>query len=129
MIMRTLQNNFTMPEQSKRLLELGLPAESADCYYTQEKIEDNVYWFDLHIKREYQPHTSLHASTIWGEILPCWSVGRLIEICLKCSTLEQRQVRFLCNSDRDEYSIIDFTIAVLESGITTNQMDFSKLED
>ena len=26
-----LQNNFTTPEQSKRLLELGVPADSADC--------------------------------------------------------------------------------------------------
>ncbi len=29
--MKQLQNNFTSPEQSKRLLELGLPADSADC--------------------------------------------------------------------------------------------------
>ena len=124
-----LQNNFTTPEQSKRLLELGVPAGSADCYYTQEEIEGNMYWFDLHIKREYQPHTSLHASTIWGEILPCWSVGRLIEICLKCSTIEQRQVRFFCNGDDDEYSLIDYVVTALESSVMTNHMDFSKLED
>ena len=31
--MKTLQNNFTTPEQSKRLLELGVPADSADIYY------------------------------------------------------------------------------------------------
>lgn len=31
--MKKLQNNYTTPEQSKRLLELGLPADSADCYY------------------------------------------------------------------------------------------------
>jgi hypothetical protein len=29
--MRKLQNNFTTPEQSKRLLELGVPVDSADC--------------------------------------------------------------------------------------------------
>lgn len=29
--MSKLQNNFTTPEQSKRLLELGVPADSADC--------------------------------------------------------------------------------------------------
>ena len=31
--MAKLQNNFTAPEQSKRLLELGVPADSADCVY------------------------------------------------------------------------------------------------
>jgi hypothetical protein len=30
--MKKLQNNFTTPEQSKRLLELGVPADSADLY-------------------------------------------------------------------------------------------------
>ena len=31
--MKTLQNNFTTPEQSKRMLELGVPADSADMVY------------------------------------------------------------------------------------------------
>ena len=37
--MKQLQNNFTTPEQSKRLLELDVPADSADCYwlYTQKR--------------------------------------------------------------------------------------------
>lgn len=36
MIMKTLQNNFTTPEQSKRLLEVGVPADSADFYWKHE---------------------------------------------------------------------------------------------
>ena len=31
--MKTLQNNFTTPEQSKKLLELGVPIDSADMFY------------------------------------------------------------------------------------------------
>lgn len=60
--MKTLQNNFTTPEQSKRLLELGVPAWTADCFYSESgKIE---------IK-----------NTALDELFPsCWSVGRLIEI-------------------------------------------------
>lgn len=30
MTIKRLQNNFTTPEQSKRLLKLGVPADSAD---------------------------------------------------------------------------------------------------
>ena len=35
MAIKKLQNNFTTLEQSKRLLELGVPADSADMYYKQ----------------------------------------------------------------------------------------------
>ena len=31
--MKTLQNNFTTPEQSKKLLELGVPIDSADMFW------------------------------------------------------------------------------------------------
>ena len=36
------QNNFTTPEQSKRLLELGLPIESANIvyYHTPDSLHD-----------------------------------------------------------------------------------------
>ena len=39
--MKQLQNNFTTPEQSKRLLELGVPANSADCYLTKFGIDED----------------------------------------------------------------------------------------
>ena len=120
--MKTLQNNFTTPEQSKRLLELGVPADSADCYYTQEEIEGNMYWFNLHIKREYQPHTSLHASTMWGEILPCWSVGRLIEIFEICTPYKIEQ--FVFTGTYIEQICKAFLFAK-----EMKSLDFSKLEE
>ena len=78
--MKKLQNNFTTPEQSKRLLKIGVHADSADCYWqlrsdtlaeyleyrcyigTIPAIIDNLYSFRN------------------GYTIPCWSVGRLIEI-------------------------------------------------
>ena len=55
--MRQLKNNFTTPEQSKRLLEIGVPTWTADCYYNE--------YGKMEIK-----NTAL-------DILytPCWSVG------------------------------------------------------
>ena len=77
--MSKLQNNFTTPEQSKRLLELGIPINSADCYISNEKI------FVLH-NCTYQENFNddlnlarLHLIDI-PHYTPCWSVGRLIEI-------------------------------------------------
>lgn len=70
-----LYNNFTTKEQSKRLLELGLPIDSADCFfdgweklvYRDERYNDSNF-FETH-----------------PECVPCWSVGRLLEIICKCS--------------------------------------------
>ena len=77
--MKKLQNNFTTPEQSKRLLELGVPADSADCYYlnrlgsvwVRRVSDEHMFWF----------------SNIDRTPIPCWSLGRLMEIyAISCPT-------------------------------------------
>lgn len=81
--MKKLQNNFTTPEQSKRLLELGVPADSADCFHPtdlqQNPIEDATPTIIT-----YQLDTD---EIEWDKVsaFPCWSVGRLIEIFNECS--------------------------------------------
>ena len=121
--MGKLQNNFTTPEQSKMLLELGVPAWTANIMF-----DTNRRRYDL-IETEDESWAETQRTLFYnGGAIPHWSVGRLIEIGLKCSTLEQRQVRFFCYGDDDEYSLIDYVINVLESGVMTNHMDFSKLE-
>jgi len=129
--MKKLQNDFTTPEQSKRLLELGVPEWTANWKLSKlvkdshgQKPKDKHDWV---VNRK--DYTHMIVGFMKYDYLPCWSVGRLMEICLKCSTLEQRQVRFFCNGDNDEYSLIDYVITALESGVMTNHMDFSKLED
>ena len=124
--MKTLQNNFTTQEQSKRLLELGVPEDSADCYLLRTHTKGDTFIVEVLHDELYSKKDKF---TNMLEYLPCWSVGRLIEICLKCSTLEQRRVLFYCNGDDDYYDFMDYTITVLESGIMMNHMDFSKLEE
>lgn len=63
--MSKLQCNFTTIEQSKRLLELGLPAWTADCFY-------DAYG------RKFTQYESLFND--YPHLTPCWSVGRLIEM-------------------------------------------------
>jgi hypothetical protein len=72
--MKTLQCNFTTPEQSKRLLELGVPAWTADCYYYGD--------FDKHPKVSYIDADRDYNWNLESEYYPkpCWSIGRLVEI-------------------------------------------------
>lgn len=110
--MKKLQNNFTTIEQSKRLLELGVPADSADCIFTR-------YSKDEKWKRRF-------IEDVVGEQLfcnkdfyfPCWSVGRLIEIygILRGVT---------CILSLDTTDTIDDIIACFER----NKLDFLKLEE
>lgn len=107
--MSEIHKKYTTPEQSNRLLELGVPKWTADCF-------DGGFPIGIRVV----------PSPFFVPSDPCWSVGQLIDICLKCSTLEQRQVLFFCNGDDDNYDLMAYTINVLESGIMKNHMDFSK---
>ena len=76
--MKKLQSNFTTPEQSMRLLELGVPADSADCYYLREH-EDKVYLFQNQ-KESDNCISKIRLRIGLGHAMPCWSVGRLLEM-------------------------------------------------
>ena len=71
---------FTTKAQSKELLKLGVPANSADCYYgfegkeifvRQNKEQKSEKIFEpIYIPERKAPYVCI----------PCWSVGKLIEI-------------------------------------------------
>lgn len=121
--MKKLQNNFTTPEQSKRLLELGVPADSADCYTI---INNDVYNKDeIRVRQnEYEINYSFFNNKHYN---PCWSVGRLIEISRVSTTLPEEQYMFPFWYDIQDN--VEWAIRVLESGIRTGNIDFSKLEE
>ena len=115
--MKTLQNNFTTPEQSKRLLELGLPADSADCYHDLSLNRrgmlaiNGVYSLDVPYNHFFSDGKHCY--------LPCWSVGRLIEIYFICSFQPEILIDYTIED------LIDYLVSLFESVA----MDFSKLED
>lgn len=83
--MKHLQNNFTTPEQSKRLLELGVPADSADCYLLRTFTKGDTF-IVKHLHDELYSKKDKFTNIL--EYLPCWSVGRLIEIYELCTGYE-----------------------------------------
>ena len=119
--MKKMQENFTTPEQSKRLLELGLPADSADCYYGA-----------LGFGNRYHKYPSICCCDGFsGNIdIPCWSVGRLIEIIMLCGTSANHKLRPILDSDLYEtyYTLIEYLVQELEEN-AEDWYDFTKLED
>ena len=111
--MKILQNNFTTPEQSKRLLELGVPADSADLYYQDYGSIPMVVWTltqPLDLRR--------------GILKPCWSVGRLIEIYDICRCYIED-----CDEVYGKETYIETFISAIEEAILDDMFDFSKLEE
>lgn len=113
--MKKFNIDYTTPEQSMRLLELGIPANSADCYYDHfgyKNIRDCEFelasnFFDNSIQKYYYKYDGA---------IPCWSVGRLMEIWHMC-----KGWRWVYMTDR---AIIDEIVEDFE----LLNLDFSKLE-
>ena len=121
MAIKKLQNDFTTPEQAKRLLELGVPADSADCFYDKHFFGGNIVQTRMY--REWSKRHDLFSGIFRDIITPCWSVGRLIEIYELCYA--QEYIR-----DAGTPLMEDVLSAIYDAiNDTTEQWDFSKLED
>jgi len=146
--MKPLQNNFTTPEQAKRLLELGVPVDSAD-YYVHIS-ECTKYNFDEKHEETYKKceygviggsgifgneiPARLHLSDGSPEYLPCWSVGRLMEIAHICSgsTLSYKEEAEELEKFKEEHkceTLIEAVILCIKDAISIGRLDFSKLDE
>lgn len=117
--MKTFQSNFTTQEQAKRLLELGVPADSADMCYpvlpcndgsTIQTTEMVIAFVDSEIKTK-------------DTCIPCWSVGRLIEIYCLATGIEYIKI------GTSEISLIELMIKMIEIAVKVKTFDFSKLDE
>ena len=123
--MKLLQNNFTTPEQSEKLLAMGIPANTADLYYERHseiKFERlNIRLNKIELADDFFEKHSLYT--------PHWSVGRLIEIYISCIEHYTGDERLTFGQDTVRLGMIDCIIAAIEVGCDDGDMDFSKLED
>lgn len=126
----TLQNNFTTTKQSKRLLELGIPAWTADCYNTIKhigKIPDDATYKDVWQMSIWRDENGNHI-----EMYPCWSVGRLLEIYLICNEVVCGVTELHHSAikvDVREFNIVEYIIRKLSNKVKKNKSFFSKLEE
>lgn len=116
--MNELQKDYTTPEQSKRLLELGIPIESANivCYHTPDSLHDPYFITE---KRQIENLKS-------GKGVPCLSVGRLIEIIKICSDLDPILGYQIAYNTKHQPSLLHIVMQIIEDYI--NDLNFSKLE-
>ena len=129
--MSNMKNNFTTFEQSKKLIELGVPVDSADCvgYIVDKSIDICSEYFQkgetritaINPRHTYTQVTTLKCGEVWlDEPFPCWSVGRLIDIINNSTKLGYL---VLYSSD----ILIERLIKVIENHSKFNEIDFSKL--
>lgn len=134
--MSKLQNNYTTKEQSKQLLELGVPADSADCvaHIVDNSIdlyEDFFLKGDVRISVINERHTYTKATTLndgdrWlDEPYPCWSVGRLIEILKEC-IIDKSELEEIFEYLKDCIDTVDTLLQMYKEW--KDFIDFSKWE-
>jgi hypothetical protein len=103
-------------------LELGVPADSADCYI----------WESLIFVRNNRMKDKGFFENIKEEISPCWSVGRLIEIYLICNEVIDNVTELHHSAikiDVREFNIVEYIIRKLTNKIKKNKDFLSKLEE
>ena len=119
-----LQNNFTTPEQSKRLLELGVPADSADMYYHLEN-------YQYYVRDEFSIKQNDFFEFYKNIFYPCWSVGRLMEIfdicCYSETDVNEKWENY--NELHKGQTYINYIMYVFDHNYMCGKLNFSKLED
>ena len=121
--MKTFQNTYTTIEQSKRLLELGLPKDTADMFYSEL----------LHGGYETYPYICIGHYVDSLTTVPCWSVGRLMSIIDICN----KETKNFTGDYPTPFTIdnqlgityIEYLVNAIEYGIESDELDLSKLED
>ena len=123
--MDTFEEIYTTIEQSKRLLELGLPANTADCYF--ERYKPGKY---CRVQvRQNSIETSDNFFKKYGDgdlynYYPCWSVGQLIKIYLQCCN-ESETFSACVILSKPFFKDVEYILKYIEEDIEF--LDFSKL--
>ena len=106
-------NNFTNIDQSKLLLENGLPIDTADCFYLGDQIN---------IRKGNELESNFFEKTC-NDTFPCWSSGQLLEIDLLCK--EEDDAVWFFNRN-NESSLNNFIFERIVLKLKNNKYDFSR---
>lgn len=113
--MKKLQSDFTTQVQSKRLIELGVPVWTANCYFRIDLYSSKI---EMCFTKE---------DSLIYDYIPCWSVGRLMNIFDICCAISDYNDWFNTQCVPNEY--VAYIIGCYERAIDSKMLDFSKLEE
>lgn len=114
-------SNYTTPKQAEYFIQLGVPAETADCLMYEWKLKDGTIRYQIQARNLGGIKRKRHHA---GK--PCWSVAQLQKIFLTCVNSPNPFANFVVLNKGD-----------LEVGLATAMMhyfykyklDFSKLKE
>lgn len=89
---------WTTLEESKQLVEMGLPVETADMSYTWDFDDSRYVITTIPAKDWIVPKYA--ESTKIKQVLPCWSLGALLELIPDKITYSDFKIK---DNDKDEY--------------------------
>lgn len=97
--------NYTTQEQVQKLLDLGVPVDSADMYYKHTALRPYIF----------NDNCLFSAYSKVEDIVPCWSVGQLIKIYLICNPYESdHDLMFMLTSGVETPDLCYYIITWLE---------------
>ena len=104
MKLKDLQSNFTTPEQSLKLLEMGFSASTADCYFDSW---DQIRWRILGDLDE-------NFFEKYPQYIPSWSVGRLIALINNHSSTMPILCYQMAYNTRHKNSLIEIVLQFIQ---------------
>lgn len=115
--------DYTTPEQAQKLIDLGVPTWTADGdYYYSSSADINDVIPEVLPRDEHYEDWNSFGEMVDYISMPCWSVGRLIQLLTKCS-VNKSQVIF--NSNKSPIQTICDDLSMC---ISRNLIDFNKLK-
>ena len=121
---------FTTQEQSKTLLELGVPRDTADFKYVPQRTFNTYFLADpadgLDDSKVFYPNEPTFNGTGVREWdIPCWSIGRLFQILSIC--YDHPRCTYVI--DMSIFPDMESMIGDIEYNVKNGMVDFSKLNN
>jgi hypothetical protein len=118
--MHGLSSDITNIDQSKKLVELGIPIKTANYYFPLYPTENGGWKLRTDLTFRRNANDELHPSEI-----PAWSAGRLIEI-LEITVGAPWSDKQLLGK---QGTLLERVISDVEDCVKFNKIDFSKLKE
>ena len=126
MKLKALQSNFTTPEQSLKLLEMGFSASTADCLRESDKhSDDKITYREAKEINEYEQFLN-DVSYEHAAVMPSWSVGRLIELINNHSSTMPILCFQIAYNTRHKNSLIEIVLQFIQDN--KEDIDFKNMK-